>query len=506
MQNENDPNNPNIIKSKFETNQPLQKRQAGTGFTNINRILGANVGAGQKLAGRISGSIEEQSDRVRKELDKAREKFQTGFQQARQGAQASISAGESLAKQPGENDEDYEKRIAEQSSNFEKIGQGIKSASYTGPTGFENPNVLLSQAQKAGKLGTFTRSGLGQGILARQYGATKGAAYGTGQNILDQMFLSQDPTAQKSLIDARQNVANLNQEITGATGSAQETAQMAQKAVEANKNLALENIRKSAEGVLTRGSQSAEEFNKQIGDINRLLMGVDEAGNPITSINPQQQELLNRMSDYGLGNYELYTSGRAGLGQNDLSGLFKQLAAGAVLNPSTAINLSDTQKQALLNLADVQGDPSLRKRVMENVFNKNVYKRDIAPELAQLKTAKEQDLKVQDFLNRYADYLDARSAANVDMSNLAEWSYKKNLLNKEWAELIKPTEYSSGLDNLNTPFARFSWAPDINLDDPDPKKGLSSQKFREAANKAVGSSKTIKDIILERIAKNRGDV
>jgi hypothetical protein len=318
MINQDDPNNqnqnPNIInpaaQPNVQANQPFQPRQRGTGFTNIKRVLGANVGAGQQLAGRIGAGITGQANRVRENLAKQKEQFQTGFQQSRQESLANIGSATQLTKQPGESDEQYEARMASQTPDYSQIGQNLRSAEYTGPTGFQNPNLLLNQAQTAGRLGTFSRSGLGQGILARQYGAGRGN-YTSGQNILDQMFLSQDPNAQRTIQQARQNVVGLTEGVQGAAAAAAETAEATRLGVEQAKVQALQDIQNSLGSVVGRGSESARQFYADRDRFNQLMTATkstdsngntvykDPSGNEI-SLTDRDYQLIDDPSKFGL--------------------------------------------------------------------------------------------------------------------------------------------------------------------------------------------------------------
>lgn len=610
---QNDPNEEN--KNASIINPPVQNRQKGTGFTNINRILGANVGAGQQLAGRIGGAIGAQGERVRQNLGQAQQQFQTGFQQARQGALANIGSATALIRQPGETNEQYESRIAQQNNDFSQIGQNLRSTQYSGPTGFQNPNVLLSQAQTAGTLGTFARSGLGQGVLARQYGGGRGS-YGVGQNILDQMFLSQDPAAQKMLQEARQGVVGLEQGVQSASAAAQEAAEATKAGIESAKEKATTDIQQSAKDILARGGQSAGEFNKEMESIKRLMLGVDEAGNPITNITPEQEALLSRMSDYGIANPEMYF-GREDLNKTEIENILNQVAQGMVLNPSGALKLTETQRQAAMNLARLQNDPTLQKQLLENKFDTNVFKKDVSKISADIGRNRKEDIETRDILTRAGEYMkgeeERATQQNIRerdlklnaLGNPEDWlkqygnsgkiyyEQAKDAINKSFEDAqnllmgksgnlaltaggtlpdfnfmfdgpnqeqlrkaqeqqnllkmmqsrgvnldgyIKGFDYDEGrgkeiYENLNKAFGgNYGWlafgdrSADMDYGGPesiDPRfRGLgltgtkgrgsggfrTSEDFLNAAKKALGQSKTVKDIILERIAKNRSNL
>lgn len=382
----NDPNNqnqnPNIInptvQPNVQSNQPFQPRQRGTGFTNIKRVLGANVGAGQQLAGRIGGAITGQAQRVRQNLGQQQQQFQTGFQKSRQEALANIASATSLTKQPGESDEQYEARLAAQAPDYTQIGQNLRTAEYAGPTGFQNPNLLLSQAQTAGKIGSFARSGLGQGILARQYGAGRGT-YTTGQNILDQMFLSQDPNAQRAIQQARQSTVGLGQTVQGAAAAAEETARATQEGVEQAKVQAAQDIQRSLGGIAARGTEAANQFYADRDRFNQLMTATkstDTAGNPvykdsagnILSLTDRDYQLIDNPSQFGLDASNIIVGAQNQQTQAQANARREAWAAdqSRYLSPRNDIRLTYDQISAIANNPYPYGTPEA------NAYYRNV--------------------------------------------------------------------------------------------------------------------------------------
>lgn len=393
MANPNDPNDPNDQTSNVniinqpnqpmvQANQPVQARQRGTGFTNINRILGANVGAGQQLATRIGGAIGGQAERVRQNLGQTQQQFQTGFQQARQQALANIGAASGLARQPGESDEQYESRIASQSPDYSQVGQNLRTAAYSGPTGFQNPNVLLSQAQSAGRLGTFTGSGLGQGILARQYAAGRGN-YGIGQNVLDQLFLSQDPAAQQMLRQARQGVTGLGREIAEASSAATQAAQAATGGIEQEKAKAFTGLEQSARGIQERGAQAAKQFYVDRDRFNQLLTAkkeTDEQGNVryrdssgnLLNLTDRDYQLINTPQQFGLNTSDIHLDETP---PNVTQGVLNQIVNSGITTNIGSLKYTPEQEIAAKNLAALRGVSAEPYSSFEtDVFNPDMQK------------------------------------------------------------------------------------------------------------------------------------
>lgn len=371
----NNENQPNIInpgnQPVIQTNQPVQNRQRGTGFTNINRILGANVGAGQQLAGRIGSSILGQGQRVQSNLGEQQQRFQTGFQQARQQALANIASASGLTRQSGESQEDYERRVASQNIDYGNIGSTLRGTSYQGPAGFQNPNLLLSQAQAAQRLGQFTRSGLGQGILARQFAVNRGN-YGLGQNALDQLFLTQDPNAQLALQQARQGVSNLSEGVQGASTAAQQMAEGVQSNIEKERADINQKILQSISGIGESGIKSAEIQKKDAERLKELFTQFSQT-NPEDRANitlsARDKQLLSNLSKYGINTGESLISTYDPNPNVNVTENILDLLEQATVTGGGGYNLTEEQKAASRNLGTFLGGNTLADQLATSVYD-----------------------------------------------------------------------------------------------------------------------------------------
>ena len=396
------------VNPTVETNTPDEKRQRGTGFTNINRVLGANVGAGQQMAGRIGGALQQQGQRVQQNLGQAQQQFQTGFQQARQGGLANVQAGSALAKQPGESDEAYEQRVSAQNNiDYNKIGENVRNAQYKGPMGLQNVQQLGAQAGAVQQLGDLSKTGLGQRILTRQYVAQPGR-YTAGQNALDQLLISQSPEAQKQIQNARMGVANLGQNVVNAALAAKSGAEGTALGIQEAKQKAFEDIGKSVQGIQTRGQTQTEDFNKKIARMQQLLTGVDASGNELkaSDITDADRALLDQMSQYGLDNVDLYM-GRGNANEAEVQSVLQQIASGVSPNAAGTLNYTDPQKQALINLAQLTpgetDEAALLKKLQENQFDKSVFKRNEQEAVSGLNESYGYDKQTADILREMAN-------------------------------------------------------------------------------------------------------
>lgn len=79
---------------------PAGKQQQGTGFVNLNRMLQANVGAGQQLGQTIGANIQGQAQNVLGQAQQAQTQFNTGLQQGTNLLGNISTARENLLNQP----------------------------------------------------------------------------------------------------------------------------------------------------------------------------------------------------------------------------------------------------------------------------------------------------------------------------------------------------------------------------------------------------------------------
>lgn len=179
------------------------RQQRGTGFTNINRILTANDGAGQKIGQAIGSGIDKQAASVRDGIQQGQSQFQAGLDQSKGAAQSTISQGQALQKQAGEDNNAYSTRLAQNNgTDYSKIGQNVRAADYNGPMNLQNADALKAQAATTGALGRLAGSSAGQSELLRRTVAQRGN-YTNGQNSLDQLLIGRD--GQNAIQQARTN-------------------------------------------------------------------------------------------------------------------------------------------------------------------------------------------------------------------------------------------------------------------------------------------------------------
>lgn len=185
------------------TSGPAPAKQ-GTGFTNIQRVLGANQG--NKLGVTVGSGITGQATQASQALGQAQQQFGTASQAGR--------------VQYGQNEQQKLQQILANPENASQedidFATKYRTGQYGGPTGLANTTSLQQQAAQAQALGQLAGSEGGRaGLLQRFVG---GAGYGGGQQKLDQLLLGR--TGGSALAQARQQTLGL----TGKEQTAEQAA------------------------------------------------------------------------------------------------------------------------------------------------------------------------------------------------------------------------------------------------------------------------------------------
>lgn len=343
-------------------------QQRGTGFTNLNRILDANKGAGEKMGQKIGGQMQNQADSVRQGIAQSQQQFSQQKQQAGQQAQNAIQAGQQYVKQAGENDDQYAQRVSEQPSetNFAQIGQNLKSAQYTGPMGLNNAGQIQAGAQNASDLGKLAGTTQGQQQLLKTMVAAPGQQYTAGQNSLDSILLGQG--GQGSIQQGRNSTVGLSSKASDAVTQAEKQAQALSSGINTNRDKALTDLRNAVTGeggFSDQALKQAQNFQTDASDLARVLSGNYDTSTPEGM--QRAQDLVNRMGEFGLDDYNLYSKD-----ENATKSALGHLA-GTLSQDFGNRKYTDPQKQASLNLASLLGDEQLSNEIKNNKFNTDVF-------------------------------------------------------------------------------------------------------------------------------------
>lgn len=392
--------------------QPQAKRQRGTGFTNIGRMLGANIGAGQQMAQQVGKTIGAQAGQVQQGALKSQQAFKTGFEAAKEKGLQDIGKVSGLAGQVGETGQVGTGLSGMSEEEAKRLGQQFAETKYTGPMGLEGQVGQRAQSLK----------GLGQQAITGQrelIGSTlaRRGPYTRGQSLLDTSLVGQDKAAQEALrasaleamrtgTQAQQQEAAAKSLVEGAQALIGGDQQKGSLKAEAEKQLL------GGMGAIEEaGKKQAESFSKEAGRVQELMAGTakDASGNLITSESQLSEEdknlieNINRFMPKGMeGLEDLYVTDenrrKAILG--DISSKLSMDVGGK--------KYEGGQKEALRNLALLTRQEDVAKRIAEEKAFEGGFEKSGAVEKAKgyktediksLETAKDQYKKASELLS-----------------------------------------------------------------------------------------------------------
>lgn len=200
--------------------------RAGTGFTNIQRIMGANVGG--RVAQAVGSGIQQAGQQAAQALGKTQQEFSQKLQEADIGKKSDEEVVKSAIQSASQGAD-------VKGSDVEKFGQYLQGQ-YKGPMGLQDPAAQL-KAQQAQQLGESLGSLGGRAALLQRFAAAPSRAYTLGQTKLDLGLMGQ-PAGMKALKQARQQSLGLGAQAETMAQTAQTQAKEAQARASAIKQLA----------------------------------------------------------------------------------------------------------------------------------------------------------------------------------------------------------------------------------------------------------------------------
>lgn len=236
--------------------------RVGSGFTNIQRYLGANQD--NKLGSTINQGIQGQVQQTKNNLNQAQNQFQSSVD----ANKVDPNEGKNLISKANNPD-----AVTDADTNrFAQLRAGI----YQGQTGLNNADQIKGQAQETQQLGQATGDQAGRYGLLQKF-AGRGQ-YNQGQQRLDNLILGQ--TGQQDLNQARRATAGLGNQVMTAADVANQKAQQTQSY---NKDI---------------GSQLGQEYGNVNQDIlNQAQAAADAATQQRLSGYKEYSDIGGRLSD-----------------------------------------------------------------------------------------------------------------------------------------------------------------------------------------------------------------
>lgn len=337
---------------------PEGRRRQGTGFTNIQNLLQANVGAGGIMGKAVGTGMGQKAGQLKQDVTAAGQKFQEQFKKEQEKAAGQIGAvGGYLSGQ-----QDLSSLTPEEA---EKIGKQMRETQYGGLQQLENQQALLSRAGNIQALGTLAGMGaIGQGRLLQGI-ATRRGGYSRGQGLLDQYLVGQDVGAQKQIRDAAAESYGAAQQAQTEASVAEQQAQGLAKSIEEQKTQTQQDVLKQLAGRQEEATQSAKQYLNQADRIKKILTG-DIKPEEITE---EDRLAMSDLSKYGVDTQTITTA-------DDPQTILNALAnAGITQFTGQQRYLTDAQQKAAKNLALLSGQEDVAKKIADTKFDPKIFEK-----------------------------------------------------------------------------------------------------------------------------------
>lgn len=422
------------------------KRQKGTGFTNINKLLGANQGAGQQIGQAIGQNIGNQAGKFQTNLTQEQQKFgeekqkntfgDTDAAKVKAGISNVFSATPGVQQGNAANAEDFQKYLAGQ---------------YSGPQGLTNSGQLQQQAGNINQLGQATQSQSGrEGLLRQMIG--KGQ-YTQGQQRMDSALLNQG--GNQALKQVRQQTGQVGNLLGQAETDAQQQVKAAQ---EQNKRFAENTLNQFNEAGQRVDNETRNAYEQNKADAERLTQKRMEQQRKAVGLKEQMDKAVTE----GKSLEDLVRSGVINEQNFDLVGLKED----SVLGDYNLGKMAESFKGLTDNVAPIQyGDrfasgEAARLLALQNLSGNRMkvpggYTTDALQKMQQqtgeteLQRLKSGSLKDPSFYTERADV--NKGTATGERKRLEKERETTASGVKGWSD--KEKTYSDMLSAINNPFA-----------------------------------------------------
>lgn len=293
------------------TNTTTQRPQGSGRFTNLQKYLQANQGAGQRIAGQVGDRLGSGLQKQQEQAQSYNQKLGQAVSQAQQGAQQGAGYLEQLrtmGTQLQQPEGATATQAASQALGAQQFAQSPQFSQYQAfQQGRGVDEALLAQRQQAAQQGAQAlltgaqqaQQQLGSeggrfNLLRQTFGGAARPDYTTGQQRLDQLFLT-----------GGGGLGQVQQDVSGRVKAAQDLARQAGLA------------RQDVSGLTTQEQQLMGDIQQQamsnVGSYENLLrQQMEERKAEAATLGPQLQEQLGK--DY------LTPEQAATLGVSDLAG------------------------------------------------------------------------------------------------------------------------------------------------------------------------------------------
>ncbi len=212
---------PAVTSNQVSNANPNQ--QKGSGFTNIQKVIGANQG--NQLGQAVGSNIQQAGNQAQDNLKNAQNQFQQQSQANQFNTEGNKQLVQNVLDNPTQyNTQDQTNPNSQQGRQF----QTLISGQYQGPQNLANANQIQAQGGNLAQMGqALGSSGGRQALLQQMFGNPQ---YTSGQQTLDNLLLgqSQSPALQAAKRQALMGQGQINNAVQGAAAQGQQAVNEAQ--------------------------------------------------------------------------------------------------------------------------------------------------------------------------------------------------------------------------------------------------------------------------------------
>ena len=398
----NQQSNPNTLQPT--DTQTQGKRQKGSGFTNISKLLGANIGAGKAMGEQIGGGVGQQAGKVVASADASTNKFLGDYATSKGSALNTLSNIGGLAGNVGtegnvstgsELGSLSEGQAAQKGREFADLG-------YKGPTSLAGSQKLTSQATTLGEIGKAAIGGtLGQKSLLQSMVARPGQ-YTRGQSTLDATLIGQSSQAQQAMQQGAQQAFQAQKNIAAQQANAANLAQQAGATIGQQKSDVGGQLLTNLGNIQNAATEQAKAHS-EIGSTMKgaLVKLADPAQRG--SLSAAEKATLSQLAEYGIDPNALVETGVDYTG--DAESLVNTIANQMTPAYAGGKYYKDDQQNAARNLALMTQQGTLGSDIGKNTYDPkftNVTKESVLNSQKDIwDQVRAQDAKTAEWRNLY---------------------------------------------------------------------------------------------------------
>ncbi len=367
-----------IPPSQQPQNKQNTRRERGTGFTNLKRILGANVGAGEKIGSAIGGIVGNRTNQFQTQTQSGLQNFKTKADSAMGEAKSALAPGEVYSREgseifertPGMSDEDfntgkaaadtaYRQRIAGLETPTDEQANTFSNAAYAGPKDVENRQGLTQTGQSLRGLGSSLGRSSGRFGMLKSIAAP--GPYGLGSRSLDNALLGTSKSGLSAIQEARQKAQSVAGQELSKIEQAENTGKAYERSIQRDKKDLEETGLTEFQGLADLAETQGKNLQTDLEKLSALMgSGIGDVATQTEKLKtlfggqlPTEAEVARLMT---LANSVGFDAGDSGFGgssfygtQDEINNLLASLSSTFQAVPGSGF-LDEPERKAMANI------------------------------------------------------------------------------------------------------------------------------------------------------------